>query len=236
MGINRDAQINIRNKQQHATTMMNQPQRVKQQAWPSPIRIRHHPLSPLHLHLLTHFPSTRSINSRCKPKHPPRHLTPLTNIHIQTRRPRPLHPSRPAADDGELVRPHPPDIQQHVEDDQRRPWEYRNDAEEDLSRPHISISITFTQRSLQGRSEGDVRRSERPSSRRRLGLGGGWSTTPWLFLDFSDVVVLRMRRMPYVQAGEHVRRGMLSRRRFCIGLRQRFRDSPAYCKAFGSEW
>ncbi|GFF49792.1 hypothetical protein IFM51744_07174 [Aspergillus udagawae] len=99
----------------------------------SPIRIRYHSLPPLHLHLLTHLPAARGINSWSKPKHPPRHLSPLADIHIQGRRPRPLHPSCPAPNDRELVRPHPPDIQQHVEDDQRRPGEDGDDAEEDLN-------------------------------------------------------------------------------------------------------
>jgi hypothetical protein len=105
----------------------------------SPIRIRHHPLSPLHLHRLTQLPYP-GINSRPKPKHPSRHLTPLPNIHIQSRRPRPLHPSRPAPNNRELVRAHPPDIQQHVEDDQRRPGEDGDDAEEDLATISILAS------------------------------------------------------------------------------------------------
>lgn len=153
----------------------------------SPIRIRHHSLSPLHLRLLTHLPAAPGIDSCPKAKHPPRHLTPLPNIHIQSRRPRPLHPSRPAPDDGELVRAHPPDIQQHVEDDQRRPGEDGDDAEEDL-RHTLALALHPLSAVLPcGRrkwDEGSVRRSERPSSRRRLGSGEGWSTTPWLSLEF----------------------------------------------------
>ncbi|GIK01595.1 hypothetical protein Aspvir_005633 [Aspergillus viridinutans] len=132
--------------QQHATTTTNQPHlHVKQQApqaTTSPIRIRHHSLPPLHLHLLTHLPDARGINSRSKPKHPPRHLTPLTDVHIQSGPPRPLHPSRPAPDDRELVRPHPPYIQQHIEDDQRRPGEDGDDAEEDLN-PATTLALAL---------------------------------------------------------------------------------------------
>lgn len=63
-----------------------------------------------------------------QPQHLSRRVRPL----VQTRRMRPLHAPRAAADHGDLVYHHSPEVQGQVEEEERGPGEDRDEAEEDL--------------------------------------------------------------------------------------------------------